>query len=261
MTQPNTTAPAPESAAAPTIPVSPADPIKVRSRKPLLWAATAGCALVVVVLALQARKPQVPEKLPDPVASSQVVTVPGKAVSPGMPAATAPSATISQAPPIVADPPPSAIPTVATPPNTDDAARNQPQATTPDSSKEILDALQRNAEAIASVEQGIDGLKAQLVKLAQAPKRAAKVSGGGTAARPALARAGNESDSAQLLSIDLWGGKPSVVVGRNRGDGTEVTFLNEGEKQGRVTVKRADVGSQRAVMGTDRGDVVLSREE
>jgi hypothetical protein len=141
----------------------------------------------------------------------------------------------------------------------------------PGSNEPILEALQRNAAALASVEQGIADLKAQLSKLAQVQlpqsaqltQRSAKrpVRSGAVAAPVRPSRSIADADSAQLLSIDLWDGKPSVVVGRPRGDGTEVMFLNEGEKQGRITVKRADVGSQRAVLATDKGDVVLSREE
>lgn len=264
MTQPNTTAPAPEPAAAPPNPVAPAVPAKSRSHKRLLWAASAVCGVVALVLAFQGRKPQVPEKLPDPVASSQVVPVPGRAVRQDARATSVPSSLIPQVTPAAetatAETPVSVAAVAPTPGTGSDPARNQPQAEQADNNKAILEALQRNADAMAGLEQGVADLKAQVAKMTQAPRRTAQASAA-TTARPATARPTADTDSAQLLSIDLWGGKPSVVVGRTRGDGTEVTFLNEGEKQGRVTVKRADVGSQRAVLGTERGDVVLGREE
>jgi hypothetical protein len=40
-----------------------------------------------------------------------------------------------------------------------------------------------------------------------------------------------------------------------------VRFLNEGETQGSVTLKRADVGTQRATFSTPGGDLTLAPKE
>jgi hypothetical protein len=267
MTQQNTTS----TTAGPTVPVgspnAPEAPNKVRSRKLLLWAAAACCAIVAVQLARNGRAPQVPPKLPDPVASARVVPVPMKAANPSVPAGAATATAVTPAVQAVQAVPAlenstSADAAASRPVPGSDGARNQ-QANPVEhvGSREILEALQHNADALASLEQGIVDLKEQVAKLTHVPKRPVKTSEAAAPTRTMPTRSNADPDSAQLLSIDLWGDKPSVVVGRKRGDGTEVTFLNEGEKQGRVTVKRADVGSQRAILATDRGDVVLNREE
>jgi hypothetical protein len=74
-----------------------------------------------------------------------------------------------------------------------------------------------------------------------------------TVARPAA--------EAQLLAVDLWGGKPSVVVSRTTGTGSDVRFLGEGERQGSVTVRAADVAAQSATFDTAGGAVTITRQE
>lgn len=69
------------------------------------------------------------------------------------------------------------------------------------------------------------------------------------------------SDTASVLAVDLWGGQPSVVVAKEGTNGTEVRFINQGETQGRVTLKRADVGSQRATFTTPSGELTMSAGE
>ena len=264
MIQPNTTS----TTAGPTVPVgspaAPEAPAKVRSRKLLLWAAAVCCAIVAVQLAMNGRSPQVPPKLPDPVASAQVVPVPMKAANPSAPASAATATTMAptaQAVQAVTNSTSAETVVSRQVPESDGVRNQQSNPVEHVGSREILEALQQNADALASLEQGIVDLKEQVAKLTHVPKRLLKASEAAAPTRTMPTRSNADPDSAQLLSIDLWGDKPSVVVGRKRGDGTEVTFLNEGEKQGRVTVKRADVGSQRAILATDRGDVVLNREE
>lgn len=264
MTQLDTTTSSAASSIAPGGAGASAASTKERSKKAMLWSATACGVLVVAVLMISSRQPPAPQKLPDPVPSSRVVPIPGLVAHPPAPAAGKADAMTLPLSPREANTAPAdaAIP----PPVAESAVTPVVQTDSPASAndKQILDALQRNADALASVEQGIADLKAQLAKLTpvqQVPRRQARAGAAAAATRPLPARSTTDLDSAQLLSIDLWGGKPSVVVGRHRGDGTEVTFLNEGEKQERITVKRADVGTQRAVLATDRGDVVLSREE
>lgn len=80
------------------------------------------------------------------------------------------------------------------------------------------------------------------------------------AARPARPSATASAD-ASVLAVDLWGGKPSVAVGRPGAAGTELRFLNEGESQGRVTLKRADIASQNATFVTPEGERTYAPRE
>jgi TolA-binding protein len=63
---------------------------------------------------------------------------------------------------------------------------------------------------------------------------------------------------AEVLAVDIWGDKPSVVVSRTGSGGTELRFLNEGEGNGRVQLKRADVGTQSATFATPGGEQTLN---
>ena len=80
------------------------------------------------------------------------------------------------------------------------------------------------------------------------------------AARPARPSPTSSAD-ASVLAVDLWGGKPSVAVGRPGAEGTELRFLNEGESQGRVTLKRADIASQNATFVTPEGERTYAPRE
>jgi hypothetical protein len=86
------------------------------------------------------------------------------------------------------------------------------------------------------------------------------------AARPApsavsaAASAAEASAAGAVLAVDLWGGRQSVALGRTvpGSEGTELRFFGEGETQGRVTVKRADLGSQTATFATPAGEFTLA---
>ena len=80
------------------------------------------------------------------------------------------------------------------------------------------------------------------------------------AARPTRPSPTSSAD-ASVLAVDLWGGKPSVAVGRPGATGTELRFLNEGESQGRVTLKRADIASQNATFVTPDGERTYAPRE
>lgn len=67
--------------------------------------------------------------------------------------------------------------------------------------------------------------------------------------------------TAAILAVDLWGGQPSVVVSKEGADGAEVRFISQGETQGRVTLKRADVENQRATFATSTGEFTMSAGE
>ena len=83
-----------------------------------------------------------------------------------------------------------------------------------------------------------------------------------TAANPPVpSAAARGSADGSVVAVDLWGGKPSVALARTGTGGTELRFFNEGESQGRVTLKRADVGSQKATFVTPTGEFTLAPKE
>jgi len=142
---------------------------------------------------------------------------------------------------------------------------------------EILDRIGKLEHDVAEIAVRLTGGAASSTTAAQSrgPRRAVG-SGQAQAARARLAKANAASaaaaapaQDAHLLAVDLWDGKPSVVVGRStaganaggaaNGNG-DVRFVNEGERVGQVTVQRADVSSQKAIFGTANGTVVMSRE-
>ena len=90
---------------------------------------------------------------------------------------------------------------------------------------------------------------------AASPRRSTSAN---TPASPAAARG---SADGSVLAVDLWGGRPSVALARTGASGTELRFFNEGESQGRVTLKRADVGSQKATFATPTGEFTLAPKE
>lgn len=123
-----------------------------------------------------------------------------------------------------------------------------------------LTGLESQNQEIEALKTEMEQLKAQVARASApsrpsgSPVRRAPVSRQPQAQTPPRA----DAAAAQLLSVDLWDGKPSVVVGRWSEAGNEVRFLQEGDAQGRVKVKEADVDGQRAVIATERGDVVMT---
>lgn len=79
--------------------------------------------------------------------------------------------------------------------------------------------------------------------------------------RPTSATNSSHQATATILAVDLWGGQPSVVVGKEGADGPNVRFISQGETQGRVTLKRADVANQRATFATPTGEFTMSAGE
>jgi hypothetical protein len=129
--------------------------------------------------------------------------------------------------------------------------------------EQVVQGQQEQAERDAKMQADLDSIKQEIAKL-QARRSAANRSTP-PQVRPQARQQPKpitaSDDSPQLLSVDVWDGKPSVVVGRGRGHDADVRFLNEGETQGRVTVKKADVGSQRALLSTGKGEIVMSRDQ
>jgi hypothetical protein len=127
-------------------------------------------------------------------------------------------------------------------------------------------------EQIAALRSDVDALKADRVAAAASAATAAseasvRASAGRVrrhvmaAARPAASAPAAEASAAgAVLAVDLWGGRPSVALGRTvpGSEGTELRFFGEGETQGRVTVKRADLSSQTATFATPAGEFTLA---
>jgi len=129
--------------------------------------------------------------------------------------------------------------------------------------KSLLTGHDDHESRIAALESELQALK-ELQAKAAAPKPAVRRTGAThrpVSTAPVRPPVQQQEDAAQLLSVDVWDGRPSVAVGRTHGGASDVRFLTEGDTQGRVTVKKADVGSQRAVLATDKGEVVLSRDQ
>lgn len=68
--------------------------------------------------------------------------------------------------------------------------------------------------------------------------------------------------SPQLLAVDIWDGKPSVVVqGTDDQSKQALRFLTVGDRAGNVTLRSADPRSQRAIFELPGGEVIIEREE
>jgi hypothetical protein len=134
-------------------------------------------------------------------------------------------------------------------------------------------------EQIAALRSDVDALKADRVAAAASASAATAASGASArasagrvrrhvmaAARPAPSVASGSASAAEasaagaVLAVDLWGGRPSVALGRTvpGSEGTELRFFGEGETQGRVTVKRADLSSQTATFAMPAGEFTLA---
>lgn len=50
----------------------------------------------------------------------------------------------------------------------------------------------------------------------------------------------------QLLSVDMWGGEPSVVVGTGLSDDRRLRILRKGDHYNGISVQDVDVGQQSA---------------
>lgn len=124
------------------------------------------------------------------------------------------------------------------------------------SQSETLARLERDVSAIAAaVTQMKEAQEQQAAAAAAARSQARRVAR--AAARP-VAAASAPRPAAQLLSIDMWDGKPSVVIGST--DRPDVRFLREGDQQAGVTVRQADPRRQRAVFDVGGELVELARD-
>jgi TolA-binding protein len=68
--------------------------------------------------------------------------------------------------------------------------------------------------------------------------------------------------SAQLLAVDIWDGKPSVVMQGPEDNGRKaLRFLAVGDRTGTVTLRSADPRSQQAVFELPGGEMIIERDE
>jgi hypothetical protein len=242
------------------------------------WAALALLLLVAGTLllawaTLHTRKPS-PGVLPD------------APPLPAAPAGASPSIPLAMKPPVeVVEPVPAQVaqPTlaaasavaIAAPPDAPVAAASAaapalaqvalPAASVAADLKAVLEQQQRQAERIEHLEQQLGqqlaAVTTQLNRLqAQrgAPARAARPPAVATVAAPASSPAPAPA-RAQLLAVDLWDGKPSVVLGTDAAGDRRVRFMSEGDRQSDIAVKQASPQDQRAVFDVAGREVVLER--
>lgn len=128
--------------------------------------------------------------------------------------------------------------------------------------KTLLDHQQRQAERIEQLGQQLASLTAALDRM-QARQVAARRVVRRVAAAPvaaASAPAASAPAQAQLLSVDMWDGRPSVVIGTDSAEDRRVRFLAEGDRQSGIALKQASPHEQRAVFDVAGREVVLDRE-
>jgi hypothetical protein len=135
-------------------------------------------------------------------------------------------------------------------------------------------AIKDNAQALQAVLEGQKSQQATLDKLerdvAELTENFRQLQARQTAAaasaprpRPRLAKAAPPAApkaQAQLLSVDVWDGRPSAVVGTADPADKRVVYLHEGDQSKGITLKRADPVGQRAVFDVAGQDVVLTRD-
>jgi hypothetical protein len=127
--------------------------------------------------------------------------------------------------------------------------------------KTLLDHQQRQAERIEQLGQQVAGLAAAVDRL-QARQVAARrmVRRAAAPVAAASAPAAPAAAQAQLLSVDMWDGRPSVVIGTGSAEDRRVRFLAEGDRQSGIALKHASPHEQRAVIDVAGREVVLDRE-
>lgn len=78
------------------------------------------------------------------------------------------------------------------------------------------------------------------------------------AAKPAAPASQPQGPQGELLSIDLWDGRPSAVIGTGVPGDSRVRVMSVGDMQNGVTLKAVDVTAQRATFAVAGRDVQLS---
>lgn len=159
-------------------------------------------------------------------------------------------------------------------PAPDTAASAPPRKTLTTRLDELLAELKANAQALQGV---LDGQKAQMALLTKLEQDVAALSSAMTqmqaqqvaaqqqaAAKPKAhvvkAAPPAPKPQAQLLSVDVWDGRPSAAIGSSDPADRRVRFLREGDQQQGITLKKADTHGQQAVFDVAGHEVVLSRD-
>jgi hypothetical protein len=120
----------------------------------------------------------------------------------------------------------------------------------------LEDSGRTQAEQIAALRSSLDQAAA---RQAERPPHAVQANAAPARSprRSPSAAPSQKQPTASVLAVDLWGGQPSVVVAKDGADGAELRFISQGETQGRVTLKRADVANQRATFATSDGEFTM----
>ncbi len=126
---------------------------------------------------------------------------------------------------------------------------------------DLLQGQHQIDDHLSHLEATVTELRAQLVARKPAKAASAAITSRRSTSRTKPPVLPASADDARLLAVDMWDGKPSVAVARGAGREADVRFLNEGESSGHVTVRRADITSQKAVFSTSKGEVVLDVEQ
>lgn len=126
----------------------------------------------------------------------------------------------------------------------------------------LEEADRTHAEQIADLRAALDKATARHADRDKSAEQARPLQAGASPSR-AMRSASSTSPApkpptASVLAVDLWGGQPSVVVGKDGAGGTELRFISQGETQGRVTLKSADAANQRATFATPTGEFTMS---
>jgi len=131
--------------------------------------------------------------------------------------------------------------------------------------KSLLDGQRAQQETLAKLEHDVGDIAAAVAQMKQVQAQAAAAPRPPAhrvvkaPATPVAAASAPAQRQAQLLAIDIWDGKPSVVIGTtDRAD--RVRFLREGDQQAGVTLKQADTRRQRAVFDMAGRELELTRD-
>jgi hypothetical protein len=111
---------------------------------------------------------------------------------------------------------------------------------------------------VAKLSGELGALQAQKAASARPVPRRVKRRWAGTAQAGAGRK--NSVQSTQLLSVDMWDGKPSAAIGAGDAQDKRVRFLREGDAQSGVVLKKADSQEQRVVFDVRGKEVTISRE-
>jgi hypothetical protein len=111
---------------------------------------------------------------------------------------------------------------------------------------------------VAKLSGELGALQAQKAASARPVPRRVKRRWAGTAQAGAARK--NAAHATQLLSVDMWDGKPSAAIGASDAQDKRVRFLREGDAQSGVVLKKADSLEQRVVFDVRGKEVTVSRE-